>query len=51
MMIRVAKILSQRIDDFMKRILADDAECVDENHVHEEIRESSLLFKEIHYGR
>ena len=50
MVIRVSKILSQRISDFMKRILAGDTHCVDKSHVHEEIREVSLLFKELHYG-
>ena len=46
MIIRVSKILSQRISFFMKRLLIEGKE----GHM-EEIRESSLLFKERHYGR
>ena len=46
MIIRVSKILSQRISFFMKRILDEG-----KGASMEEIRESSLLFKEQHYGR
>ena len=46
MIIRVSKILSQRIDFFMKRLLMEGKE-----EQMEEIRESSLLFKEQYYGR
>ena len=34
----------------MERILRDDEECTDKAHVHEDVRETSMLFKENNYG-
>jgi len=34
----------------MNKILADDELCTDSNHVHEDVRETSMLFKENNYG-
>jgi len=48
---KVSKILNQSITDFMNRILADDEHCHDSNHIHEDVRESSMLFKENNYDK
>lgn len=34
----------------MDKILADDEECTDKAHIHEDVRETSMLFKENNYG-
>ena len=51
MLLRVSKIISMRIAYFMKRILTDELEYNPGSAEHEEIREVSLLFKELHYGK
>ena len=33
----------------MERILADDEDCTDKEHIHEDVRETSMLFKENNY--
>lgn len=50
MMQKVSKILAMRIQEFMDRILSEDVHCHDDNHKHEEVRESSMLFKECSKG-
>ena len=48
---QVSKILNRKITDFMNRILADDEHCHDSNHIHEDVREASMLFKENNYDK
>ena len=40
-----------RIKYYMSRILAEDTHCTDSSHKHEDVKESSLLFKEHNFGR
>jgi hypothetical protein len=40
----------KHIATFMDRILTDEDECTDNQHIHEDVREVSLLFKEKHFG-
>lgn len=47
---KVSKILAARIKEFMQKILSEDIHCVDDHHKHEDVRETSLLFKEINFG-
>ena len=47
---KVSKIIAIRIKEFMARILADEIHCVDQNHKHEDVREVSMLFKELNFG-
>lgn len=47
---RVSKLLNMRIKEFMSRILSEDTHCSDANHRHEDVRENSMLFKELNFG-
>lgn len=47
---KVSKLLHMRITEFMGRILSDDTHCTDSNHRHEDVKESSMLFKDTNYG-
>ena len=40
-----------RIKMYMSRILAEDTHCTDSNHRHEDVKENSLLFKELNFGK
>ena len=48
---RVTQILVQRIAGFMKSILADDTVCHDRDDEHQDVRETSMIFKEPHYKK
>ena len=47
---KVSKLIHMRINWFMARILADDTHCVDSAHKHEDVKENSMLFKELNFG-
>ena len=47
---KVSKSIQELIQTFMNKILYDDEECTDKAHVHEDVRETSMLFKENNYG-
>ena len=42
--------MAMRIKEFMAKILADDVHCDNEKHKHEDVREATLLFKELNFG-
>ena len=46
---QVSKSLQLLVKTFMERILADDEDCTDKEHIHEDVRETSMLFKENNY--
>lgn len=47
---KVSKLIHMRISEFMSRILAEDTHCTDSNHRHEDVKENSMLFKELNFG-
>ena len=47
---KVSKLIHMRITEFMGRILADDTHCTDNSHRHEDVKENSMLFKELNFG-
>lgn len=47
---KVSKLIHMRISEFMSRILAEDTHCTDTNHRHEDVKENSMLFKELNFG-
>ena len=47
---KVSKIINMRIKEFMNRILQEEAHRHNRNHRHEDVRESSMLFKEMNFA-
>ena len=47
---KVSRLIHNRISEFMKRILAEDIHCTDNNHRHLDVTENSMLFKELNFG-
>ena len=47
---KVSKLIHMRITEFMGRILAEDTHCTDNSHRHEDVKENSMLFKELNFG-
>lgn len=47
---KVSKLISLRCKEFMEKVLADDEHCTDSAHKHEDVKETSLLFREVNFG-
>ena len=47
---KVSRLIHMRIKEFMDRILADKTHCAGSNHNHEDVKENSMLFKELNFG-
>lgn len=48
---KVSKLIHMRIKQFMESILADDTHCTDNTHKHQDVKENSMIFKELNFGQ
>ena len=47
---KVSKLIHLRITEFMNKILAENTHCMDGSHRHEDVKETSMLFKDTNFG-